>query len=470
MKRQDKSFEDFFRESFEGAEMQPSTQLWENISNRLDSKTDNKPAYYWWLGGIAASLLVVFVAYIALYNPFGNTQNENLAQANTVQITENQAAKNNAVADNKAILPVEKKTTDENIVSKESSVKNELLQKEIAVNSSQNSVITKNNQQLSNKETKKVADNSGNKNKIIAPIVIKTVDDKITDIAKNNIKINPTIVTIAPTDEKLYELNLLKRIDFAVIPSELQPLQMIFVTPTQQLLVLSPTKTKSGFEFTVTGFYNSFSPNFSGVKDGITPNPFVTNIDKRFGVVYDSSLFAQDLAKPTNLTSYSFAVGVNKKLYKGFGLQAGLGYTSVSYVIEHKNFFFFNPTIIQGSAPNTLYQKTGLLNIPVALTYGLQTGKVFYGLQAGIQTDVLLENSLDNKLAKSGGHVYSFGEYNTLNFNGLAGLKVGYLITPNISIHTELNYRKALNSVYDTPNLKSNPDWLGLGFGMGYRF
>jgi hypothetical protein len=495
MKKQDKSFEDFFRESFEGAEIKPSTQLWENISNRLDGQETNKPAYYWWLGSVAASVVLLFIAYIALYNPF--------ADSDVTKILANKSSIENKI-ENKSKNQGERKGSEEILAQK-----SDKLQKDenLAINPN----LHEQNSQHDLKNS--VANSTVVHTNINAKTQSSTVDtDTKTDQKPNSLKVNRTkrtnkqhlnqklvandlqsantnkvlneqsvivkagtnknteSILLQTSETKVYELNLLKRIGFAKVPTHIAPAQVFMFPLSQpQWVVIKPSKIDTKHEISVTVLYGLFSPNFSNINEKSVPYPFITNADPRRGVVYDSSLIANDLLKLKNIASYAVMTHFNQNLYKGLGIQIGLGYTGINYEIEHTKFAFYEPSVNTGSASNIVYQKTALLNIPIALTYSLHTGKLVYGLQAGIQTDMLLQNSVTNKLA-SNGHVYNFGNYNTLNFNALAGFRIGYLVTPTISINAEINYRKALHSVYDTPYLQSNPQWLGFGTGLAYKF
>lgn len=513
MKKQDKSFEDFFRESFEGAEMTPSTHVWENISNRLDGKTRNKP-FYWWAGGLAASIVLMFCAYILVYNPFGNNLKEVVVE-NTIVLnngvenheqiaTQNSNSKindntndkiNDKINDNNKINNiVNNNKVTENVTNQSVANQNIATQNIKGENiANQNSKNTKNT--IVNKNTNSIdlAPNNSTKNvEKSAKISAETTQnlDKASVVKSNVVKSSVvkssldknldknSVATIAvPKDELPNNLNndfhLLKRLSFREFPTTIKPLNVILfpLFNTTSKTDAPKVAVKIGTEIFIIGSYNSFSPNFSNVKDDARPYPFVTN-DKNASMIYDSSRIAADLMNPTMISSYSFGFAINQVLYKGLGIRGGANYQATSYELQHKSLYFYSPRDAAQSPtkPVILQQKTALLTIPVSLSYQVQTGNFVCGLHAGVQTDILLQNSLTNNYYASGDHVYSFGTYNTLNFNGLAGIRFGYMITPHFSVNMEASYRKALNSVYDTPYLQSNPQNIGAGMSLGYRF
>ncbi len=506
MKKHDKGFEDFFRESFEGAEMTPSTHVWENISNRLDGKTRNKP-FYWWAGSIAASIVLIFCAYVLVYNPFADQVQgvvENHAQEN--QIT-TQNSKNNT--ENKVIEKTDNKTAEINnnqnitgqvITSQNSTTTN--TDNKIDVLNSANSSNKRNNQGvISGNANQNIENKQANRNSNNADLVqnsttkqtnksTKTItENNKTNIAKSNLdknsdKIvnknldnNSVAIIATPNDELPSNLNndfhLLKRLSFREFPTSIKPLQVILfpLFNTTSKTDAPKVAIKIGTEIFIIGSYNSFSPNFSNVKDNVTPYPFITN-DKNAAMVYDSSKISADLMNPTMISSYSIGFAVNQTIYKGLGIRVGANYQATSYELQHTKLYFYDPRNVAQppTKPVILQQQTALLTIPISLSYQLQTGNFVYGLHAGVQTDILLQNSLTNNYYNVGDHVYNFGSYNSLNFNSLVGIRLGYMITPHFSVNMEASYRKALNSVYDTPYLQSNPLNIGAGMSVGYRF
>jgi hypothetical protein len=489
MKKHDKGFEDFFRESFEGAEMTPSKHVWDNISNRLDGKTQTRPAY-WWSGGIAAALLLMFCAYVVVYNPFANSTaitNNTVKNIEAKQVSTPENITKNNVTTDKNITNLEnnqnsdKQNTNNGKITKQSNDKiisgsgNDVENKDVRNSNTNNSIVSKtivtnittNNSKATKQRSKNKLNKSNSITKATKNTEVKSINsNKINNdkIATQNTQISEEFITI---DKQSV---LLTSLGFAIIPSEIKPLNVIMMPMviTKTSITKPIMKSKAGFEVMLVGSYNSFNPNFSNVKDGIYPNPFVRHENPQSRNVYDSTLIADGLAKPLVISSYSVGVVFNKNIYKGLGLRTGISYTSISYDIKH-NLAVYDVFIASGG-PNTLHQQTQLVNIPISVFYQQQTGKFIYGLQAGIQADILVNNKLDNDLYARGSHVYSFGTYNNLNINGLAGLRLGYMLNSHFSLNVEANYRQALGSVYDTPYLQSNPHSLGMGLGLGYRF
>jgi hypothetical protein len=492
MKKDDKNFEEFFRNAFEGAEMTPSPQAWQNISDSLNKGRNYR--VFWWAGSVAASLVVMFLAYILVYDPCGKpTENANLSAAKAIENKTTIAEKQQSTA--AQILPETKagtaKIATENSVAEKASNSNivnakteNVAPKNIANIGTENIGTTK--QKIAPEFASKTQ-NGKNKIVVINNSTENQNQDKIQDKSKSKTqdKTQPlvaktTAVSLLAEKEIVVE-NQLEKVLFinSLEPKGLNwltkieiPLLVMPVVQTQQLQVNNlATPTKTSWEVGVLATYNSFQPNFSDVKDGLVPNAFITH-NRGTSLNYDkNTTIGQDLAtNMTNINSLSLGLQVSKNLIGNFGLRSGLFYTSSNYEVQTTTTYFISTASGLQTSPNTLFSKTQLFSVPLVAFYQMQTGKLVYGLQAGVQTDFLLQNTLNNSLESQFGHTYSFGEYKKVNFNGLVGLRIGYLVLPKLLFSAEANYRKALHSVYDTPNLQAHPQWLSVGFGLGYKF
>ncbi len=494
MKNEDKNFEEFFRNAFEGAELTPSNKLWQNISDQLDKAPNRKP--FWWMGGVAASLIVFFIAYVLVYNPFGKPA-EQLAAASystTTQIQQPTTKANNN-ASSKEIATLGTNTTQNHSTANHSTANNPATKQVATSNTNKNQVVDNqtvannkgNNTKTDQSTTKKLValgavtalennkqTNNQKQTKTVELLAVQTnTKDKNSKAnEQGNSKVNEqTMPVVVAATEILQPLILLTPKGYATLTKIEIPLLVVPIsTVNQNLQVAAPTQnTQLKWELGFLAAYQHFQPNFSGVNDAAKPYPFVSN-SRGLGFDYSANKLGQDLVSHINNTQ-SFAVGlqISRNLIGNFGLRSGLLYNQMSYEVNTIT-FANNPVAVEAPKPNVLSNQTQLLSVPLLAFYQQQTGKLVYGVQLGMQTDVLLQNTLTNQLEQSKNHVYSFGSYNSLNFNGLAGLKVGYLLMPHWLVSIEGNYRKALHSVYDNPNLQATPHWLQVGVGLGYKF
>lgn len=483
MKKDDKNFEEFFRNAFEEAEMIPSQQAWQNISDSLSKGRNYR--VFWWAGSVAASLVVVFLAYILVYNPCGKpSENTNLSATNAIENKTSIAEKQQNTA--AQILPEKKAGTAK--IATENSVVEKIGNNNVA-NAKTENIGTENIGTTKQKIATEFASKTQNgKNEIVIltnDVAKNKNQDKTKDKEKTESKTKQSVEqTAAVSLLAANEVAVENQLEKALLVNNLEPKSLAWLTKIeipllvfpvvqpQQLQVNNATPTKTSWEIGFTATYNAFQPNFSDVKDGLVPNAFITH-NRGALLNYDkNTTIGQDLAtNMTNLTSMSLGLQVSKNLIGNFGLRSGLLYTSSNYEVK-TNTISFVPVLPRGadSVPNTVTSNTQLLSVPLLAFYQMQTGKLVYGLQAGLQTDFLLQNTLNNSLESQFGHTYSFGEYKKVNFNGLVGLRIGYLVLPKLLFSAEANYRKALHSVYDTQNLQAHPQWLSVGFGLGYKF
>ncbi len=92
----DKEFDGFFKSSFEGFEVEPSTNSWENITQKLDQKPAKKKFPIYWTA--AASVVIVLGLGIALYQQpdeiikLRPDQDKSMAAVTEVEILDNNSA------------------------------------------------------------------------------------------------------------------------------------------------------------------------------------------------------------------------------------------------------------------------------------------------------------------------------------------------------------------------------------------
>jgi len=83
-------FEDNLKEKLEHRRLQPSTNAWEKLQNKLETnQTKKSKETYWWLG-IAAS----FIGILIVASVFFNKKDDNTIEQNIVDIEEMQEPKN----------------------------------------------------------------------------------------------------------------------------------------------------------------------------------------------------------------------------------------------------------------------------------------------------------------------------------------------------------------------------------------
>jgi len=459
-------FEEFFRQSFDGAELTPSNKVWEHIEQDLNqNETPRYRLAVWWLSGLAAMVLLSFFAYLLLWNPVAPTYSASSSSVANNAPTTTIAENNNTTTPN---------VVEPNTKATNASTTPQIVQSIVETNSQKIESATTTNKRgnkVQSGAVKKYATTTQNsKNNFVANSKTIVTTDKNT-VNHNN------ILTPLGTEEKASVLplatqfNTLVPLPFQLLPFKglkgeaiLTPIQTPTSTPTPQ--VTNSLSTQKSW-VAVQGFYGSYTPNFSNVQDSIVPNPYLTNSLKQGLYNYDQNSFAKDL---NNLQGTTFSIGIEagRTLWKGFGLKGGVLYT--------ENRFEFNKTISaiaitsaalvrQVQIKNTTQQ----IGIPISAFYQKDLGKFTVGVHAGMQTDFLLNNTVGNSIEQEG-HTFNFGTYKSLTLSGITGLQVGYQLMPRMQIFVESSYRQSLSSVYDTHFLQAQPSWFNVGSSLRYKF
>jgi hypothetical protein len=178
-------------------------------------------------------------------------------------------------------------------------------------------------------------------------------------------------------------------------------------------------------------------------------------------------------------TTFSVSLEVGRKLGRHFGLSTGLVYLANDY----RSRSVLTQTVFAGAVSNTqnfdnvLIQRSAYLGVPLRLwVQSARATGLNYRASAGLTGQVLLQNSLVAQAANElndgvvGSAVYDLGTHRPFLFNATGSVGLQYNFGPKWGLYTDLNYNRALQSVYSTDKLRSTPQWFGLGFGILYQF
>lgn len=121
------------------------------------------------------------------------------------------------------------------------------------------------------------------------------------------------------------------------------------------------------------------------------------------------------------------------------------------------------------TAPYTVNNSNEYLSIPLQAGYLIIKRKIQWQLNAGVSTDLFLQNTVDpeGNIAKTTSGAGDESPFRTVNFSGLVGSEVSYRFSDRYRIGLNPGLRYPLNSIYkDNLGLESSP----LTFDIGLRF
>ena len=222
-------------------------------------------------------------------------------------------------------------------------------------------------------------------------------------------------------------------------------------------------------------------------------NPSVAPVPSNALYSMNSASTASTQSKASGL-SYSVGVSVGTKLANRWVLQGGINYLTQSYdytansvVVVNNNFEapkaasingFFSPQLLDASAntsvaqtfPYNVNNNVRFVNVPLQAGYLVVNKKFGLQLNAGVSTDVFLQNTITpdgGGLTKTTQGSGDESPYRSLNFSGLMGTEFSYKLGDRYRLSLNPGFRYPFNSVY-----KSNTgvDSTPLTFDVGLRF
>lgn len=475
MKPEQYNVEDLFRSAFEDASLEPphKEDMWAAIQSAVqNSPTPVVPIFR--TNRFKVSIAASVVLLLGFFYHFG--KNETVVNGKQVandlvieakENTQNTAKQGNALTDSSE----QAKTNNE----VENSVSN------ITPTYSDKSEITTSNDNkgIKEKEELKLQNNAKNSNKEkgnidLTPNSIEKQEEKIA-----------TIVTIPSKNEKEEAFTLVRyevrEIIALASPEIVVPFSLEKQPILQLVAVIQPkvggesTKAENTFWVGFGGFYNTYKPNFQFSNIADLPSPFVQG--KLSSINFsDSTNVARDIRENMTVNSaISINIDFGKVIAKHWFVRSGFNFSSTSYKVNSPVVELIsdpnssNPSLLGRSKTyaNTINSATSVINIPIQFGYQSDRVGFNYFASGGISADILLNNSLTNTYAPA---VYDLGNYKSINLSLMSSIGLLYNFTPQFSALVELNYRRSLASVYDSPHLSSKPQWTGIGIGIRKKF
>ena len=405
---------------FENAELSPSDKVWDNIAKQISPKP-KKPRLLWWTSGIAASVAITLGAiwFNSLPQTDNNEQVDNTHHKNSVKITENSAG-------------IDRKPP-------------------VIIQNSSEQGTTNNN------PTPKI---------VLADKKIKNVETHILPSVGSE-KHQKQDVTTSQTAEitrlSLQYVDVLMPFELDV-PVDLS-LKDVKTQKIENLVVQNSSQTTKKWWVGVSTSYQFYNPNFVLSENALqTPSIFLSNPS------IENSLIGQALQQNIRFTEATeIGIEFGRKLGSHFGIQTGFYRNVVAYEV--------NTVILQKIVSNAqsngekthkdvLKVRNVLIGIPIGVRYESQKEGFNYAVLGGLQTDFFVSQEHESQLEFV---KYAFPA-NQISLSAWGGVELAYKISPNWQIGTEISYRQHLQSIYQGQDLVSKPTRTALRLGIRYNF
>ncbi|WP_448518441.1 outer membrane beta-barrel protein [Rhodoflexus sp.] len=432
MKSNERKFEDIFRDAFENAELAPSAEVWKRIEREVAKKPRLMTMPRLKQIGIAAA-----IALFALSTSYFGYRYFNAAKPVAIENTTTQPA----------VITTPNTAT---IQSQDNAASNNAPQTALTNPTDvggQLPAVTQGSGTTGG-TNKRVEIISGAARRNIAALPPADMQNGKTDA--NSIAFLPSsALQMLPVEE--YSLSGKAPEKVAFVP----------LLSTEDLPIAKSEESRRGWIGLMVA-RNEFNPGFSRVSN-VQPTPFIT------GQYAEASIIHNDLTDSLfNKNSVSLQIDGGYFIGRKLAIRSGLAFMRNSYSVNTSAELIL-PPFLQGSAAkaNSIEVHTQMLSVPLQLAYVSQ-GKFGYQFSAGIAGDITLGHTIHSRRVE--GVEYTFGNYKAFNISGLAGVGLFYNFTPHLGIQLDANYRRSLNSVYQTPHLQANPQWISFGGGLLYKF
>jgi hypothetical protein len=488
-----RKFEDSFQDAFRDAEASPSENVWTNIELDLEKADGDKMKRRLVFFKTLAAASIVFAMCVAGigYYVFQHSEVGNLAEGTTdprvispqdqvkdepntsVELNDNSASafEEDAKASNSKSL------SDDSQVGKD----------QLPVENSRVAPTSKGETHLSSSNPNKGAHDGSNK---------KTVAKGSTALIAADKNLNSTTPSSSTsTNNVASETN--RKLPALYQPAE-PKLQLPVSTADPGMLLLAKladeekkyaAEEKNQAKKKTENLWTSVGFAAGGVSAN---NPSVAPVPTNalYSTISQSTASTQSKASGV---SYSIGVSVGTKLANRWVLQGGINYLTQTYdytansvVVVDNNFAApkaasitafsqqvadANPnTQVAPTFPYNVNNNVRFVNVPVQAGYLVVNRKFGLQLNAGVSTDVFLQNtitpdggSLTTTTQGSGGE----SPYRSLNFSGLMGTEFSYKLGDRYRLSLNPGLRYPFSSVYKSnTGVNSTP----LTFDVGLRF
>jgi hypothetical protein len=511
-----RKFEDSFKDAFDGAEMNPSDNVWSGIERELEkSEGSFEQAFYG--AEINPSDNVWTGIELELEKAEGDKIRRRLRfykmlAAASVTFALCVAGAGLYVVDRKTTALNEQLAAAGSITGQTPPASNN-ISGETASNKTSDKTPSSNNapgQQLSNEASRGDvlrADSRGEVKSASGLVASASKESSATGIETVNSSSNSPVVTdTAPAFEENSErVNLdvdakyadrqvpsfytARNPELVISKNEVDPGALLIAklaAEEQKYAQLDKKEKQDKAEklWTSVGFA---AGGFSSVNTGVSPAA------ANNAIAYTNSSVPDKQSKASG-TSYTVGVNVGTKLSKRWTIQGGLNYLTQSSdytatnVVADANFQTlkaesineldklpeladaYASTKLAPTVPYSVNNNVKFFSVPVQAGYLLVNQKFGLQLNAGVSTDLFLENTITPKGGSLDKSTQGRGEdspYRSVNFSGLMGTEFSYRFGTHYRIALNPGLRYPLNSVYKNDvGIQSTP----LTFDVGLRF
>lgn len=502
-------FEESFKQAFEGAEMNPSDKVWAGIERELQKSEGSfkqafegagiSPSDNVWMGielelekaeGYKTRRRLLFYKMLAAasvaFALFAAGMGYYVVNSKTASFNEQLAA-----------LKADKTRTNTESVTNNNAPSSSNAPSEIASNDQ-----SKRERRATNAESGLPDGKSNNNNEFNGEQVVNATVPSTTEvISLDNRQDDNSAIAF---ENSASSVNSLDKYSNRSLPAFYSPMQPVLTLPKkeevdpgqkllleqrvrEQMLAVEDKKEKENTSEKVWTSLGFAAGGFSSVNTGVTPSASSNMVALTNSTVPDKQAKASGI-------SYSVGLNVGTRLSKRWTIQGGVNYLTQSSdytatnVVAGANFETLKAESINEldkipqladayasskltpTVPYSVNNNVKFFSVPVQAGYLLVNKKFGLQLNAGVSTDLFLENTITPEGGGLNATTQGRGEdspYRSVNFSGLMGTEFSYRFGSHYRVALNPGLRYPLNSVYKSDvGIQSTP----LTFDVGLRF
>lgn len=507
-----RKFEDYWKDAFNGAEISPSDNVWTNIELDLEKEKGSqlKRRLFYYQLVAAASVIFTLGIGVGVYIQDNNNYDKDRLVIKEEQSPQTKSNSNSIssfdpatdIAENKSALDSKPEITNQEKNEIESGVKSpsndiqstQLLNKRNSYNSNGLASASKAKHPRHNQAI--IRDNSKINSVATADRITLSGEHHNYDavFASETKRSLPVLVNINTAEKKNLYLNQEAEPEADPVALMLAKLEQREKEITKEEAVekkshnnkLENLWTSVGF---AAGSFNSVNSE--------TPS---TSAFNHTASQADASTFADAAKQETKASGITYSMGVNvgTKLSQRWVFQGGVNYLTQSSDYKQQNLFAnkehtaFKPLALndmrpkpEGEAaepsnlvntqPYNVNNSVRYMSIPVQAGYMVIDRSFGLQLNAGVATDVFLQNVIEATVAgeKVDPSKAGIGEntaFRPVNFNGLVGTELSYRFARHYRIALNPGLKYPFNSIYKSDDYKSTRLTVDIGLRFRYIF
>ncbi|WP_397444757.1 hypothetical protein [Polaribacter sp. R77954] len=427
-----KKLDHLFQENLKNLEVTPNKRVWNNVEAQLVKKK-RKIVPFWWFTGVVASILVV----VSFFYPFLTTENQN-RNTNSNEVITTIPEEKNIISQKKDTLQLDKKSTNDILISREDKLLKTIKKKHFKAKSSK-----KENAQPQKTKAEafwltynpvKIRTKNLFQNQQLLTLAIKKIQGK-------PYKLN--IANVVKKEEVPEIKKISKNWSVASVFGVLQSNSLTDTSPINSSLA-SSTSGESSYAYGVQIAYK-FSNKWS-IQSGVHLQE----------IGYSNRQIAVNTSSNSNPFATQFTNGAI------FSFDAN---------VANSNEMFASDISANTFVANTgnLSQNYGYIEIPLEVKYTfLNHKKINSAIVTGFSTLFLNKNEIVLN-TKNFSRNLEAPNLNNINFSGNLGFDLNYTFNPKWSFQVNPMFKIQLNTFTDNAN-NFAPFNFGLYSGVTYQF